>query len=244
MPEGPSLFIIRGQLKPFVGKKIVRATGNAKIDMDALQGAKILDIKTWGKQLFFILKKQTVRIHFMMFGSFSIDEQTKPDRQLRLHLAFKQHSLFFYTCSVRLVEDPTESYDWEADVMNENWNPVAARKKLKAVPSMMVCDALLDQSIFSGVGNIIKNEVLYRIKLHPQAIIGHLPARILTSLIKEARNYSFDFLEWKKAFVLRKHWLAHTKKTCHRCDLPFTKAYCGKTKRRSFFCENCQMKFE
>ena len=27
---------------------------------------------------------------------------------------------------------------------------------------MLVCDALLDQNIFAGVGNIIKNEVLYQ----------------------------------------------------------------------------------
>jgi endonuclease-8 len=30
-------------------------------------------------------------------------------------------------------------------------------------------------------------------------------------MIREARNYSFDFLQWKKDFVLRKHWLAHSK---------------------------------
>ncbi|MER3465444.1 MAG: endonuclease, partial [Chitinophagaceae bacterium] len=41
----------------------------------------------------------------------------------------------------------------------------------------MVNDALLDQEIFSGVGNIIKNEVLYRIEVHPLSTIGALPLR-------------------------------------------------------------------
>ncbi len=107
----------------------------------------------------------------------------------------------------------------------------------------MVCDALLDQQIFSGVGNIIKNEVLYRIKLHPETLVKNIPARKITELIKEARNYSFDFLKWKKEYVLKKHWLAHTKKICQRCDLPLIKKYCGQTNRRSFFCENCQVKY-
>ena len=111
----------------------------------------------------------------------------------------------------------------------------------RAQPDQLVCDALLDQNIFAGVGNIIKNEVLFRIKVHPENIIQSLPPRKLTELINEARNYSFDFLKWKKAFVLKKHWLIHTKKTCPRCSIPVIKKYLGKTNRRTFYCENCQV---
>jgi endonuclease-8 len=142
-----------------------------------------------------------------------------------------------------LEDRPDEIYDWSADVMNATWDPAKARKKLKAQPHRLACDVLLDQDIFAGVGNIIKNEVLYRIRLHPETEVQNIPPRKLTQLIKEARNYSFDFLEWKKAFVLKKHWLAHTRKTCLRCDLPLVKKYAGQTKRRTFFCENCQVKY-
>ena len=128
-----------------------------------------------------------------------------------------------------------------ADVLNDSWDPAGARKKLKANPKMLVCDALLSQEIFAGVGNIIKNEVLFRIKVHPESTIGKLPSRKLRELIHEARNYSFDFLKWKKAYVLKRHWLAHTKKICPRCNIPLVKKYLGKTNRRSFFCENCQV---
>jgi endonuclease-8 len=124
--------------------------------------------------------------------------------------------------------------------MNPSWSSAKARKKLKANPDTLVCDALLDQNIFAGVGNIIKNEVLFRIKVHPESKIGALPAPKLSALIKEATNYSFDFLEWKKQYVLKKHWLAHTKKTCPRCKIPLIKKYLGKTNRRTFFCNNCQ----
>ena len=53
------------------------------------------------------------------------------------------------------------------------------------------------------------NEVLFRIRLHPLSTIGALPAPKLRQLVEQARQYSFDFLEWKKAFVLSKNWLAH-----------------------------------
>jgi endonuclease-8 len=137
-----------------------------------------------------------------------------------------------------------KDYDWKADVLSDDWDAKNARKKLKAIPKTIVCDALLDQQIFSGVGNIIKNEVLYRIKVHPENRIGDLPSLKLSALINEARNYSFDFLEWKKEFTLKKHWLAHTKRTCLRCNLPIIKKYCGKTKRRTFFCSGCQVRYK
>ena len=242
MPEGPSLVILKELISPFIGKKIVSARGNSKIDMDRFAGQKITGMRTWGKQFFIITKKITIRIHFLMFGSYSVDEQTKPDRSLRLHLHFKKGDIFFYTCAIREIEeDLDELYDWKADVMSDEWDPARARRKLKKMPLTMVCDALLDQLVFSGVGNIIKNEVLYRIKLHPESLVGNVPPRKLGELIREARNYSFDFLKWKKEYQLRKHWLAHTKKTCRRCELPLIKKYCGKTKRRTFFCDNCQV---
>jgi endonuclease-8 len=244
MPEGPSLVILKELISSFVGKTIISARGNSKIEMKRLEGRKILAMRTWGKQFFIVVKGMTIRIHFLMFGSYSVNEQTKPDRSLRLHLHFAKGDIFFYTCAIKEIEgDIDELYDWQADVMSDLWNPLRARKKLKKMPETLVCDALLDQQVFSGVGNIIKNEVLYRIRLHPESLVGNIPPRKLGQMIKEARVYSFDFLEWKKQYVLRKHWLAHTKKICRRCELPFIKKYCGKTKRRTFFCENCQVQY-
>ena len=97
--------------------------------------------------------------------------------------------------------------------------------------------------MFAGVGNIIKNEVLFRIRLHPLSTVDALPAAKLRELVEQARQYSFDFLVWKKAFVLRKHWLAHTRRTCPRCLIPFSRGKLGKTQRRSFFCEQCQRRY-
>ena len=246
MPEGPSIVILKEAVQPYIGKKIIAATGNAKqFDKSILVNKKVIDFRSWGKHFLIQVKGVNLRVHFLLFGSYSLDEQTKPDRSLRLCLRFAKGAIYFYTCAIKLIEeDLDEVYDWTGDVMNDSWDPAAARKKLKAMPATMVCDALLDQNVFAGVGNIIKNEVLYRIRLHPETLLGDVPAKKLTQMISEARKYSFEFLEWKKVFVLKKHWLAHTKKICKRCDLPFIKKYCGKTKRRTFYCENCQVKYE
>ena len=240
MPEGPSIVILKEEATPFAGKKVISATGNAKIDIARMSGKKILAFASWGKHFLICFPGFTVRIHFLLFGTYRIN--TTKDAAPRLHLQFAQGELNFYTCSIKIIElSPDEIYDWSGDVLNEKWDASKAMAKLRKIPDTLVCDALLNQDIFAGVGNIIKNEVLFRIRVHPQSKVGKLPLKKRKELVKEAVQYSFDFLEWKKTFVLKKHWLAHTKKTCPRCNIPLIKAYLGKTNRRSFFCTNCQM---
>jgi endonuclease-8 len=241
MPEGPSIVILKEIVQEFSGQKIISVTGNSKQDIQRLAGEYIVDFKSWGKHFLLCFKNFTVRIHFMLFGSYSINEKIEA-KATRLGIHFKKGDIYFYACSVQFIEGDLDAiYDWTGDVMNSAWSAAKAKKKLRERPQVMLCDALLDQNIFAGVGNIIKNEVCYRIRVHPESIIGALPVKQINNMVKEARNYSFDFLEWKKNYVLRKHWLVHTKKICARCDLPIIKKYAGKTKRRTFFCTNCQV---
>jgi len=239
MPEGPSLIIAKEEAHSFEGQVVLSAEGNAKIDMDRLQNKKLNAIKTWGKHLLLCFDGFTLRIHFLLFGTYRINE--RKDALLRLGLTFSNGELNFYTAAVKVLEgNVNDHYDWTEDVMNDHWDPESARLKLTAVPNKMACDALLEQDIFSGVGNIIKNEVLYRVHIHPESLVGKIPPEKIDAMITEARNYSFDFLHWKQNYELKKHWLAHSKKTCMRCNLPFHKEYTGYKKRRSFFCTNCQ----
>lgn len=245
MPEGPSLVLLREESAGFVGKKITRAEGNTKaLDLDLLAGRKVVSLRTFGKQFLIELPDRAIRIHFLLFGSYRINER-KPDRAPRLSLGFADGTeLNFYACSVRDIDsDLDAAYDWSADVMSPAWDPVQARKKLRANPDLLACDALLDQDIFAGVGNIIKNEVLFRIRLHPLSTIGAMPAARLRALVEQARAYSFDFLAWKKQHVLKQHWLAHGKTICPRCDITYAKAVLGRSKRRSFYCERCQQRY-
>jgi len=242
MPEGPSIILLKESVQAFKGKKLMEISGNTKVDFTSLLTQKITDFKSFGKNFFVCFKNASIKIHFMLFGSYRVND--KKETNPRLSLRFEKGELNFYACSVKLVEgDLDKLYDWTADVMNENWDPAKARKKLKAIPKTLVCDALLDQTIFAGVGNIIKNEVLFRIKVHPKTKVGNLTSGKMTELIKEARQYSFDFLEWKRQYVLKKHWLVHTKKICPRDGSRIVKEYLGKTNRRTFYCNSCQKRY-
>ncbi len=243
MPEGPSIIILKEEIRQFAGHKVIEINGNAKIDKDRFINQKIIAFKTFGKHTLICFKDCTIRIHLLMFGTYLINERkTTP---LKLGLRFNKGELNFYTCAVKVLEgDINDHYDWSSDIMNDKWNAKKAQTKLETTPKLMICDGLLDQDIFAGLGNIIKNEILYRTKIHPESIVGKLPDAKIKSLIKEAKKYSFEFLEWKKKNTLSAHWLAHEKKICKRCNLPFEKKYTGKNKRRSYFCTNCQLLYK
>lgn len=240
MPEGPSIVILKEEVAAFAGKKVTAVSGNSKENIERALNQKVIAFKSWGKHFLICFKDFTIRIHLMLFGSYRINEEKNGTPRLRLE--FGKKFIGFYACSIKIIEGNLDDvYDWSADIMADEWDAAAAKKKLRAHPDMLACDALLDQNIFSGSGNIIKNEVLFRIKVHPASQLGAIPTRKLSEMVKETRQYAFDFLEWKKAYVLKKHWLVHTKKMCPRCNITLVKEYMGKTNRRTFFCNNCQV---
>jgi len=244
MPEGPSIVILRELVEALdlQGQQVTALSGNTKIEKDRMLRHKVTGFKSWGKHFLICFEDFSLRIHFMMFGSYRINE--RKDTPARLSLSFENAELNFYSCSLKYIEgDVNASYDWSADVMAEQWNPEKALKKIKNKPQALICDLLLDQEIFSGVGNIIKNEVLYRVGIHPSSIAAAIPPAKLKLLVNQARAYSFDFLNWKKAYVLKKHWLVNTRKFCP-LEHPLVKSYLGKTKRRTFFCPVCQVLYD
>jgi endonuclease-8 len=241
MPEGPSIVILKELVDELqiVGKKVIEVSGNTKIDKERMLDQEVLAVKSWGKHFLISFRDFSLRVHFLLFGTYRINERKETVPRLRLN--FIDAEINLYGCSVQYIEgDLNATYDFTGDVMSPFWNPDAAITKIQAKPNTLACDILLDQDIFAGVGNIIKNEVLFRIMVHPLSVMSALPLNKIHELVKEPRVYSFQFLEWKKEYTLKAHWLAHTKRTCPRCNIPFQKEYLGKTNRRSFFCSNCQ----
>ncbi len=200
MPEGPSIVILKEAAALFRKKKVIAIGGNTKIDVAEFKGQTVTDFKTWGKHFLICFKSGTIKIHLMLFGSYRINEEKEASPRLSLH--FKNGVLNFYACSVQVIREPLdEVYDWSADVMSDAWNSRKAKKKLTAEPKRLICDVLLDQKIFSGVGNIIKNEILFRTRIHPKSTTGKIPAKLLSELIRQARSYSFEFPGMEKKIL-------------------------------------------
>lgn len=237
--EGPSLVILTEELQPFVGKKVLRASGYAKhIDVSRLTGRVFHWVKPWGKQLFYKIGTTIYRTHFGLFGSYRINED--PERNPTLKLEFRNGTVYFLIASVReFSSEQLDAYDWRVDTMSDEWDEDHVLSLLKKHPTERLCDVILDQDLFSGAGNIIKNEVLYRMKLYPLLRVKDLSARKQRTLVRAVRAYCFDFYRWKKDYVLRKNWKVHRRWYCpeeHR----LVKKEMGKRMRMMYYCPICQ----
>ncbi|HEY0976013.1 MAG TPA: endonuclease [Flavobacteriales bacterium] len=247
--EGPSLHLAAEQLQPFVGKRVKAVFGNTTIDQERLKGQVVQRIFAWGKHLVIQFDGSALRVHFLLFGSFEADVlgitvtgDYKRSREPRLALTFPNGELRTYTCSVVHLEtkDARKLYDRSVDVLARQWDPQQALERMGKTPDERITDVLLDQEVFAGVGNIIKNEVLSLERVHPATPIKDLRPAQRKALVKRARTFSQQFLRWRRAFVLLKHLRIHRKSRCPHCDGPVKHEKVGKRKRMAHYCPKCQ----
>jgi endonuclease-8 len=247
--EGPSLYLAAEQLQPFARRRITHVSGNSKIGIERLSGLRVREIFAWGKHLVFQFDTFALRVHFMLWGTFaatvkgrSVTGDYRRTGPPRLVLVFPNGEITIWAASVRFVEDAhaRAAYDFSADVMSDQWDARAALRKLRTFPRAEIADVLLDQAIFAGVGNIIKNEVLFRTRVSPFAKVSRISDRKLRAIVADARAFSFRFLELRRVFSLRKNLEIYSKSVCPRCGGKIERRVHGQRARRSFFCRQCQ----
>ena len=248
--EGPSLYLSAEWLAPFIGKIILVVEGNTRIGKERLSEKTILDIFSWGKHLVFQFDDFALRVHFMLYGSFEATIKDKkvtgdyPKKNVnpRLTLIFEEAQILFYSCSLKYIETShaRDLYDFSTDIMSSAWDPKKAFKAVKSQQADEIGDVLLDQTIFSGVGNIIKNEVLFLVKKKPSTLVKDISNSLLHKVIKTAQEFSIQFYEWRKQFVLKKNYRIYRKSLCPLCGEKICRKTTGKRERISFYCPNCQ----
>jgi len=241
--EGPSVRIVAEELAVFKGKIVKLASGNARIEKEAVEGKKIEDVFSRGKNLFIKFLDLSFKIHFLMFGSYRINEEKKGAKP-RLSLIFRGGMLNFYNCSVKILnnDDVNQFYDEEIDITSEKWNFDKVLKLSMELKDETICDVLLDQSVFAGVGNIIKNEALFMAKLHPLSIIGKISEMKLRETIAKTRQFSLLFYHVrKKGRVLNPYLRIYRKRKCEQSEEKVESKRTGKRRRISFFCPSCQI---
>mmetsp|Transcript_42040 Transcript_42040/g.48597 ORF Transcript_42040/g.48597 Transcript_42040/m.48597 type:complete len:449 (+) Transcript_42040:65-1411(+) len=102
----------------------------------------------------------------------------------------------------------------------------------------MICDALLDQDRFPGVGNIIKIEALHQANIHPRRLVENLTHDELMSTILECRNYAMGWLSNGRAPIKK----VYNQTKCVSCRVGRVRMVKMGTdlSRVTFWCDNCQ----
>lgn len=240
--EGPGVFLIKEKLSFLKGEAPIEVKGNTKENKEILIGKKIVDIKSLGKNLIFEFDDFYLLIHFLMYGSLRINEK-RENKIERLSIKFKDTEINFYNTSLKITKKEDFYFDPTIDIMNESFDRLKAKKILKN-SNELITDILLDQRKFAGVGNIIKNEALFRAKIHPLSISNKIDEIYIDNLIDKVISFSYEFyLVRKFNKSLKNHLLIYSKKFCPNDNEMVKIKYLGKTKRKTYFCESCQKLF-
>ncbi|NWU74287.1 NEIL2 Endonuclease, partial [Onychorhynchus coronatus] len=189
-----------------------------------------------------------LRFHFGLFGSVQANKFSRANRANkrgdwkdpvpRLILHFESGGfLAFYNCRMRWCSSPRA--DPASDILSVEFHRGQALDALRA-PNP-ICYTLLDQRYFSGLGNIIKNEILYLAKIHPLTQGSLLAPSDLERLLDCALQFSSNWLQHK----LRGQGLHPQIYQREQCPLghPVMKGTFGPQggfKRLTWWCPQCQ----
>ncbi|CAI9605785.1 unnamed protein product, partial [Staurois parvus] len=189
-----------------------------------------------------------LRFHFGLYGSVRANELARAksgnkkgdwkDPTPRLIVHFDGGGfLVFYNCRMTWCSCPF--VEPTCDILCPEFDKEKALRALSQ--PRPVCITLMDQSIFSGVGNIIKNEILYLARVHPLSLGSFLPVETLVALIDHAVTFTADWLNNK---MKRKalHYHIYMKEQCENGHQVVKEAI-GPTfglKRLTWYCPICQ----
>lgn len=192
MPEGPSILHLRNELLPFKGKIVKKAGGYGKMPTAWIKGQKLKDILTWGKHLLLVFENGIVKVHLGLFGDVVVNERKKVNRSF--YLEFANGEINGYVVNSSKLDKPIkELYDWRTDILSTKFSKPYIKTLLKTKATKTIAEVLMDQAIFTGVGNKIRNEALYRAGIHPLSIVGKIPAPKITKLLNEVVAYAKIF---------------------------------------------------
>ncbi|XP_029451991.1 endonuclease 8-like 2 [Rhinatrema bivittatum] len=189
-----------------------------------------------------------LHFHFWLFGSIRANEFARArsankrgdwkDPVPRLVLHFDGGGfLAFYNCRMAWCSGPTIKPT--CDILSVQFHQGQALEAL--CQPRPVCCILLDQRYFSGLGNIIKNEILYMAKIHPLSQGSHLKLENVESLLNHALRFSSNWLH-NKLQGKRLHYQIYMKEVCplgHRVLKESLGPPRG-LKRLTWWCPECQ----
>lgn len=263
MPELPEVEAIRSELAPRVtgakirGIELILPRILREGDPIRLIGAVIAGIERQGKGMAIRLNRaDSLFIHLRMTGTLLWADGENADRYARAVIHLDRGDLIYR--DIRTLGGiwirPKYSPPWKPmapDPVSDEFAPAlfAASVLSRRVP---IKQALLDQSIVAGLGNIYAAEALFRARIHPAACSNGLTAAQLerlagkcTEILREAiasKGTTFrDFrLSDGREGTFQSFLMVYGRegKACRVCSEPIHRIV--QSSRSSFFCPNCQ----
>lgn len=191
MPEGDTVFRTADKLrKALQGKTLtrcdVRVPRYAAVD---LSGQVVDEVLSHGKHLFIRVGQASIHSHLKMDGAWIIGRVRVPAYKIRIVLGTADSVASGIDLGVLEVLDRDHDMDAVAhlgpDLLGDDWSAASVREaaaNLTKDPDRPFAEALLDQRVMAGVGNVFANELSFVFGLLPTTRVGELtdPLRVVT----------------------------------------------------------------
>jgi endonuclease-8 len=132
------------------------------------------------------------------------------------------------------------------DLLAPDFDEAEVLARLRAAIDLEIADALLDQSIAAGIGNVYKSEILFLERVSPFARVASLDDDTLCRLLRTARrqlrrNVGTSERRTTPGTQRSALWVYdRAGRPCARCGTPIRRALQGPHARSTYWCPTCQ----
>jgi endonuclease-8 len=268
MPEGDTVFRTAQTLRSALEGQTVREMQTRVPRIRRLGGTRLVgqvleEIEPRGKHLlmWFSPSGWALHSHMRMTGSWHLyrpDERwRKPERLVTLRLDVDDWTAVAFSVPVceLLTADQVTAHPGIAglgpDPLAPHTDLAEALRRLDERGKTTIGEALLDQRVLAGVGNVYKSEVLFLHGVHPWTPVRHVAPqerdRLLASAARLLRQNARSASPMRvttgapKARRSEALWVyGRSRRPCRRCATPIVVGRQGEQARVTYWCPACQ----
>ena len=243
MPEGDSLHRAARRLQRLVGERVAVETPHpqaaAERVAERLDGRTLLRVEAVGKNLLLSFDGGLVlRSHLRMRGRWQVRSPGSPRRgRPWLVLQAADHEALLWNGPVlELTTRATRRLGPDILADPPDFERMIERMR-REHPGREIGEALLDQRLVAGIGNVWKAESLWRASISPWRRLGDLSDEELRAILAEAARLMRASLEngREERVIYRR-----AGRPCPRCGTPIRSRGQGDGNRIAYWCPGCQ----
>jgi endonuclease VIII len=252
------------------GRTIVSVTAAGKhilMRFSALDGSRADPELVEGSPLDAARGDLVLRTHMRMNGSWHIyrpgERWRMPRRDMRVVVATDAFEAVGFNIPVaeflqgRAIARQPDLRLMGPDLLGETFDEAEAIRRLRERNEMEIADALLNQRVVAGIGNIYKSEVLFLCRVNPWTRVGELSDEHLRDILATARTHlKANVVDRGAAIVTYRGGGRRTRASvnpahglyvygragdpCRRCGAPIAVTPQGPYARLTYRCPACQ----
>jgi endonuclease-8 len=252
MAEGDTILRARHRLDALVGQSIAVSAPNPRgraAGIERLDGRTLEGIGTHGKHLLFDFGDLVLHSHLGMSGGWHVYERgarwRRPHSSAWAVLAGERaEAVQFGGPTLRVLPASRVAIDPQLarlgpDILADDLDLDRVLTGFRAAdPSRNLGDALLDQRLVAGIGNIFKSEACFAARLDPWRPLADLGDDDLRAALDAARVQMLAAVTTgdRHRFAIYKH-----RGPCARCRGTVRHRGQGDANRTTWWCERCQL---